>query len=225
VADGGEVVDFIVAQPWSSGVVGSMGISYDGTTAEMLLVNQREAVRAVAPRFSLFCAYEDVAFPGGAHLAWFTERWARFNLLLDAHRFHEAMAELIHVIARGRAGEPDFALAMPLRRLLDKLGDDRAKRMIAAVLGAVYRGPRRVDDDIDGRERARAVADHVGNGDVHKLCLEAMFRDDTLDGGSDLAFGTVSPKSNVAQIAGSGAAIYSYGGFFDGAYGQSAARR
>jgi uncharacterized protein len=225
VTDGGEVVDFIVAQPWSSGLVGSTGISYDGTTAEMLLCNQREAVRAVAPRFSLFCAYEDVAFPGGAHLAWFTERWARFNLLLDAHRFHEAMAELIHVIARGRAGEPDFALARPLRLLLDTLGDDRAKRAIASVLGAVYRGPRRVDDDIDGRERARAIADHLANGDVHELCLQAMFRDDTKDGRSDLAFGTVSPKTNAAAIAGSGASIYSYGGFLDGAYGQSAARR
>lgn len=225
VTDGGEIVDFIVAEPWSNGLVGSTGISYDGTTAEMLLMNQREAVRAVAPRFSLFCAYEDVAFPGGVHLTWFTERWARFNLLLDAHRFHEAMAELIHVIARGRAGEPDFALARPLRLLLDRLGDDRAKQLIAGVLGAVYRGPRRVDDDVDGNERARAISDHLDNGDVHALCLQAVFRDDTLAGRADLAFGTVSPKSNAAAIAGSGASIYSYGGFFDGAYGQSAARR
>jgi uncharacterized protein len=225
VTDGGEIVDFIVAEPWSNGLVGSTGISYDGTTAEMLLCNQRDAVRAVAPRFSLFCAYEDVAFPGGVHLAWFTERWARFNLLLDAHRFHEAMAELIHVIARGRAGDPDFALGAPLRALLDKLGDARAKRVIAGVLGAVYRGPRRVDDDIDGSERARAVADHLENGDVHALCLEATFRDDTLQGRADLAFGTVSPKSNATRIAGSGASIYRYGGVLDGAYGQSAARR
>lgn len=225
VTDGGEIVDFIVREPWSNGLVGSMGISYDGTTAEMLLMNQREAVRAVAPRFSLFCAYEDVAFPGGVHLAWFTERWARFNLLLDAHRFHEAMAELIHVIARGRAGEPDFALARPLGALLDRLGDARAKQLIANVLGAVYRGPRRVDEDVDGRERARAVGDHIANGDVHALCLEATFRDDTLDGRADLAFGTVSPKTNAAAIAGSGASVYSYGGFFDGAYGQAAARR
>ena len=225
VADGGEIVDFIVAEPWSNGLIGSTGISYDGTTAEMLLVNQREAVRAVAPRFSLFCAYEDVAFPGGVHLAWFTERWARFNQLLDAHRFHEAMAELIHVIARGRSGEPDFALAGPLRRLLDRLGDDRAKRVIASVLGAVYRGPRRVDDDRDGRERARAIAEHLDNGDVHALCLEATLRDDTQGGREDLAFGTVSPKTNADAIAASGASIYSYGGFFDGAYGQAAARR
>src|SRR5688500_12866585 len=47
VRDGAEVVDWIVAQSWSSGRVGSLGISYDGTSAEMLLVNRHAAGRAV----------------------------------------------------------------------------------------------------------------------------------------------------------------------------------
>lgn len=83
VADGARVVDWIVAQPWSNGRVGAMGVSYDGTSAEMLLANQHPAVKAVAPRFALFDAYLDVAFPGGVHLHWFTENWERTNAALD----------------------------------------------------------------------------------------------------------------------------------------------
>ncbi|MGH9753854.1 MAG: CocE/NonD family hydrolase, partial [Blastocatellia bacterium] len=57
VRDGSEVVDWIIGQPWSDGKVGAMGVSYVGTTAELLLVNRHPAVKAVAPQFSLFDAY------------------------------------------------------------------------------------------------------------------------------------------------------------------------
>ncbi len=223
VQDGAEIVDYIVAQPWSNGRVGATGISYEGTTAEMLLVNEHPAVRAIAPRFSLFCAYEDVAFPGGVHLSWFTEGWSRFNRLLDDHRFHDAMAELVYVIARGRAVDPRAPRA--LERLLTRLGPERTKRAIGAVFGAVFRGGRRVDDDLDGRERARALLDHGDNGDVHALCLEVACRDDFREGDPDLGFSLVSPSGHIDRLARSGAAIYGYGGYFDGAYAQAAARR
>jgi putative CocE/NonD family hydrolase len=81
--DGAEVVDWIVAQPWSNGRVGTFGTSYDGSTAEFLVVNEHPAVVAAAPRFSLFDAYADIAFPGGIRLDWFTQRWAQFNHALD----------------------------------------------------------------------------------------------------------------------------------------------
>ncbi|HTO06527.1 MAG TPA: CocE/NonD family hydrolase [Myxococcota bacterium] len=83
VADGGELVDWIVRQPWSSGAVGALGDSYDGTAAELLLAAGRPAVRAVAPRFSLFDGYSDIAFPGGVRLEWFTREWGRFNDAID----------------------------------------------------------------------------------------------------------------------------------------------
>ena len=83
VGDGGELVDWIVRQPWSSGVVGALGDSYDGTAAELLLANGRPAVRAVAPRFALFDGYTDIAFPGGVPLVWFTDTWGRFNDAID----------------------------------------------------------------------------------------------------------------------------------------------
>jgi len=83
VRDGAEIVDWIVRQPWSSGLVGALGDSYDGTAAELLLVNRHPAVRAIAPRFALFDGYADIGFPGGVHLSWFTETWGRFNDAID----------------------------------------------------------------------------------------------------------------------------------------------
>ena len=89
IRDGAEIVDWIVRQPWSSGKVGALGSSYSGAAAEFLLANGHPAVRAVAPRFSIFDAYPDIAFPGGIHAAWFTETWGRYNDALDRNAPHE----------------------------------------------------------------------------------------------------------------------------------------
>ena len=51
VKDGGEIVNWIVAQPWSNGKVGAMGDSYEGSTAQMLAAVNHPAVKAVIPRF------------------------------------------------------------------------------------------------------------------------------------------------------------------------------
>ncbi len=90
VNDGGELVDWIVRQPWSSGAVGALGDSYDGTAAELLLATGRPAVRAIAPRFSLFDGYTDIALPGGVRLVWFAETWGRFNDAIDRGRVWSA---------------------------------------------------------------------------------------------------------------------------------------
>jgi hypothetical protein len=83
LADSSEILDWIARQPWSSGAVGATGDSYDGTAAELALVTHHPALRAVAPRFSLFDAYTDVGWPGGMHLSWFTEVWGRLDNALD----------------------------------------------------------------------------------------------------------------------------------------------
>ncbi len=83
IKDGSEVVEWIIQQPWSNGKVGALGISYAGATAEMLLVNQHPAVKAVAPLFAGFDLYPEIAFPGGIHLTWFTKTWTYINNTLD----------------------------------------------------------------------------------------------------------------------------------------------
>jgi len=90
VRDGGEVIDWIIQQPWSSGMVGALGISYDGTTAELLMANCHPALKASAPMFALFDAYLDVAFPGGIRSDWFLDTWGYFNEILDRNEVPDA---------------------------------------------------------------------------------------------------------------------------------------
>jgi putative CocE/NonD family hydrolase len=103
IRDGGEVVDWIVKQPWSSGNVGATGISYDGTAAEMLLANHHPAVKACAPRFSLLDAYADIGFPGGVHYSWFTEIWSSYNDALDRNALTEKLQGFQRRIIKGVA--------------------------------------------------------------------------------------------------------------------------
>jgi putative CocE/NonD family hydrolase len=60
-----EVADWIVAQPWSDGVLGSTGISYLGAAACFLASTGHPAVKAVAPLFAVHDTYSDHVFPGG----------------------------------------------------------------------------------------------------------------------------------------------------------------
>ena len=186
VRDGAEIVDWIIAQPWSDGKVGSFGGSYDGTTAESLLINKHPAVKAVAPLFSLFDVYTDVAYPGGIHMSWFTDTWGRFNRALDENR------------------------------LADAVDSKRAKLMI--------KGVRPVQEDRDRSMLAAAVRDHADNYDVHEEALTITFRDDRGVGVGWKA-DDFSPHTFVDEIRASGAAIYGYSGWFDGAYQHSAIKR
>jgi len=185
VRDGAEIVDWIVRQPWSSGVVGATGISYAGTAAEMLLINRHPAVKAIAPRFSLYDVYPDVAFPGGIHLAWFTEAWARLNRDLDANRLPSDV--------------PWYA-----------------RLAISSV--------RSVDEDGDGRLLAAALKEHAANYDPHLWALDVTYRDDVPRGAPGAA-DRFSPHSFARQIAASGAAVYGYSGWLDGAYQLAAIKR
>jgi len=73
--DYGEVVDWIIEQPWSNGRVGAYGVSYAGNTAEMLTVNKHPAVKAVAPLFNDFDNFGHLVFPGGVLCVGFLKDW------------------------------------------------------------------------------------------------------------------------------------------------------
>lgn len=87
VKDGAEVVDWIVAQKWSNGKVGSTGISYLGTTAELLLVNQHPNVKACIPRSNIFDLYNHMLFPGGVRQGCFIDIWGYTTRSLDQNNF------------------------------------------------------------------------------------------------------------------------------------------
>lgn len=221
IADGGEVVDWIVAQPWSNGRVGATGVSYDGTAAEMLLVAAHPAVRAIAPRFSLFDTYADVAFPGGIHLSWFTAAWAQFNRDLDHGQIDRAFARMLRVQVRGlRAVSDTWA------RTLGFADRAEAEAIYAGVMRTISRGVQRVDGD-DGALLRAAFEDHRLNYDVHDGAGRVEYRDD-LDPSSPLEGGTIdafSPHGHLEALRASGAAILSYSGWLDAAYQHAAIKR
>ncbi|MGA8255992.1 MAG: CocE/NonD family hydrolase [Nocardioides sp.] len=78
-----EILDWLVAQPWSDGTVGGFGTSYDGTTAMMLAATGHPAVKAVVARFSLYDAYRDITAPGGVPNDGFCEPWSAMNWARD----------------------------------------------------------------------------------------------------------------------------------------------
>lgn len=85
IADLGQVVDWIVAQPWSNGRVGTYGVSYDGNTAEMAAVLNHPAVKAVVPQYGDFDVYTYLVRPGGVYSQKFFESWHKFTQRLDAN--------------------------------------------------------------------------------------------------------------------------------------------
>ncbi|CCC26927.1 conserved hypothetical protein [Mycobacterium tuberculosis variant africanum GM041182] len=203
IRDGAEIVDWIVRQPWCNGTVAALGNSYDGTSAELLLVNQHPAVRVIAPCFSLFDVYTDIAFPGGIHAAWFTDTWGRYNEALDRNALHEVVG---------------WWAKLPVT------------------------GMQPVQEDRDRSLRDGAIAAHRGNYDVHQIAGSLTFRDDVSASdpyrgqpdarlepiGTPIESGSInliSPHNYWRDVQASGAAIYSYSGWFDGGYAHAAIKR
>src|SRR5215471_17853257 len=106
IADGGDLVRWIVGQPWSNGRVGAVGNSYEGSTAQMLLVPGQTAVKAVIPKFHEFDAFTDTAFPGGV----LTE----------------------HVVTDWASGQRQLALGAGVRRVDEDTSGDMLKQALAS---------------------------------------------------------------------------------------------
>lgn len=149
-----DVLDWVVAQPWSDGTVGGYGTSYDGTTAHLLAATGHPAVRAVVPRFGLFDSWGDVAAPGGVPLDHFLEHWAAINWALDGHP------------ERGTVELP-IALAGSVRRVD---GDDDGALLAAAQADHVGNWDLWADvREATAREQVSAEPD-LGNGTpLHRI--------------------------------------------------------
>jgi putative CocE/NonD family hydrolase len=78
-----DIADWVLSQGWSNQKIGTIGVSYSGTTAEFALVNQHPNIEAAVVLYSLFDVYEDIAFPGGIYHEFFVENWGAFNSKLD----------------------------------------------------------------------------------------------------------------------------------------------
>lgn len=83
--DYSEVVNWIVAQPWSNGKVGAIGNSYTGNTALWLASTMNPAVKAIIPRHYEFDLYAETPYPGGLLTDWLIKTWNEGNRQLDTN--------------------------------------------------------------------------------------------------------------------------------------------
>jgi hypothetical protein len=98
-----------------------------------------------------------------------------------------------------------------------------ARRQIGAMAGLAVKGVPPVDEDVNGATFREAVKAHEGNYGISSASLEAEFRDDRTNMG--IALDQFSPHAFVREIEASGAAIYSWSGWYDGAYTLAAITR
>jgi putative CocE/NonD family hydrolase len=122
VADGSDVVDWIAAQPWSSGAVGSTGVSAHGLMAQHLVTARNPHLRAIVPRYTAFDAYTST-HPGGATASRFVADVGGLLLAMDTNRLHEM---------------PDKALARLVLRAMVKglkpVDTDKDRSLLAAAV-------------------------------------------------------------------------------------------
>ena len=97
VQDAKYVVEWVVNQSWSNGVVGAYGTSYSGTTAELLCATQHEAIKAVIPGWSDFDVYESPVRPYGMLATSFIAMWSQYVHMLDQNDSENLRASIRRV--------------------------------------------------------------------------------------------------------------------------------
>ena len=102
-----DVVDWIAAQPWCDGNVGSTGISYVGASADFLASTGHPAVKAVMPTFSVWDTWSNHFYPGGVLFTVLGRRYGDLADALDLDR-REAIKRFPYF------ADPDFAGPAPV---------------------------------------------------------------------------------------------------------------
>jgi putative CocE/NonD family hydrolase len=100
-ADGVEILTWIARQPWSNGKVGTEGVSYNGTTAELLLQSGAPQVKAALPLFSTYDPYTEILNPGGLFADDFVGKWMAFSRALDRDQVRSLMPAPLSQILGG----------------------------------------------------------------------------------------------------------------------------
>ncbi|KAJ2992656.1 hypothetical protein HDV02_002941, partial [Globomyces sp. JEL0801] len=95
------VVDWIVSQPWSNGAVGATGISYEGSTSQLLALQSHPNVMAVNVAQIQMDLYDDVVYPGGILNFGFMNAWSEANTYLDSNRIAPWFPFIIRLLGRG----------------------------------------------------------------------------------------------------------------------------
>lgn len=101
LADYAEVVEWVIAQPWSNGKVGATGISYEGIAAELLCAMHPAATKVVIPQQADIDQYAECFMPGGILNQMFLSGWQQTNEDLDQNRVPLAFGRLTRIFIKG----------------------------------------------------------------------------------------------------------------------------
>jgi putative CocE/NonD family hydrolase len=77
------IIEWATQQSWSSGEVFAVGISYSGTSAELMATTGHPALKAIAPLYSDFDVQMQLATPGGAYQPGFIQAWSQLVAAMD----------------------------------------------------------------------------------------------------------------------------------------------
>lgn len=101
IADYGEVARWATQQTWCNGHIGAVGISYEGTTAQLLAATGVPSVKGVMPQEFEFDVYPDIALPGGIFNHAFISAWSESNLLLDRNKMSKLFPWMARLFVKG----------------------------------------------------------------------------------------------------------------------------
>jgi putative CocE/NonD family hydrolase len=105
-----QVLDWVVQQPWSNGVIGMWGISATATTALLAAGQGHPAIRAVFPIVPMGDVYRDVVFVGGQASIAFLPAWMTVVVLAATLNptFYDQPDQYLAAVAGHLAGANDF---------------------------------------------------------------------------------------------------------------------
>jgi putative CocE/NonD family hydrolase len=82
VMDMSDILDWIVAQPWSDGNVMTIGVSYPGMAAEIAGSSNHPSLQGLLPMQTMWDLYGDIS-PGGISNEGVTKKWDNIAMNLD----------------------------------------------------------------------------------------------------------------------------------------------
>lgn len=111
-----QVLNWIVAQPWSNGVIGMWGISATATTSVLAASHGHPAIKAVFPIVPHGDIYRDVVFVGGQASAAFLPAWMTAVTLLATvdPAFYTQPDQYASAVSEHLLGLKDFFIPRPI---------------------------------------------------------------------------------------------------------------
>ena len=126
VADARELIDWIAAQPFCDGRIGTVGLSYEGTTALLSATSTNPALKAALAREIEWDLVDELVAPGGIRNVSFVDAWGDAVASLDRNETPNFFPFSARLLARGVHPFDGDADEAGLRRIV-------AARRIAAV--------------------------------------------------------------------------------------------